>query len=258
MATISVGPSELYYETFGNGPAVVFVHGVGGNHASWFAQVGAFAPYCQVVTFDQRGFGNSPDEEQLGRDAMADDLLRLLDALKLERATLVAQSMGGGPCIDLTCRDPQRVSALVLADTLIGLRLDPDLEAKMAPIRAATANLSQVERVIGRRTNERRPDQTFLYLQIASFNRVTAKTIRGKFPLHTVEELAETRVPVQFVVGEDDVLMPPEIVCAVRERLPGSRLYQIAEVGHSAHFEAPDAFNACVLDYLREVGAVRA
>lgn len=82
-------------------------------------------------------------------------------------------------------------------------------------VRSATANLSQIEWVIGRRTNERRPDQAFLYLQIASFNRVTVKNIRGKFSLHTIAELAETRVPVPFVVGEDDVLMRPKS-CAPR------------------------------------------
>ncbi len=252
MGTIEIGRSTLYYESHGSGPPVVFVHGMGGNHASWYAQVRVFSARYTAIAFDQRGFGKSTDVEQLGRDAMTDDLERLLDELKLDSVTLVAQSMGGGPCIGITCRSPERVRCLVLADTLIGLELPPEHERIMAGVRAATANLSQVERVIGVKTRERDPDRTFLYSQIASFNTSTLKTLKGTFPLYALGQLAATAVPILFVVGEDDVLVPPAVLRAVQAQIPNSELYEIADVGHSANFEAPAAFNARVLAFLDE------
>ena len=103
--------------------------------------------------------------------------------------------MGRGACIGFTCRNARRVSALVLADTLVGLTLPPELEREMEKVRAATANLTQIERVIGRRTRERDPDRAILYSKIASFNRVNLRTITGEFETFTVKQLAETKVP---------------------------------------------------------------
>ena len=58
MATIDVDGFSMYYETEGSGEPVVFAHGVGGNHASWYNQVPAFAGRYQTIVFDHRGFGN--------------------------------------------------------------------------------------------------------------------------------------------------------------------------------------------------------
>ncbi len=256
MPTFAAGKSELYYESHGEGPAVVFAHGVGGNHASWFGQIGAFSKEHRVVVFDQRGFGNSNDVEDIGRSGMTDDLAALLDALKIESAVLIAQSMGGGACVGLACRDPKRVRALVLSDTLVGLALPQHLQPEMAKVQAATAQLSQAERVLGPRLRQNDPDRALLYGQIASFNSVNLKTIKGDFKRHPVAQLAETKIPILFVVGEDDVLVPPRIARAVHEMVPGSRFELIAGVGHSANFEAADEYNRVVLDFLRSLPPV--
>jgi 3-oxoadipate enol-lactonase len=88
---------RLYYEdTGGASPAVLFLHGAGGNHLSWWQQVPAFAEEYRCVTVDQRGFGRSPDlPGGPGVEALAGDALALLDHLGLARAAVVAQSMGG-------------------------------------------------------------------------------------------------------------------------------------------------------------------
>jgi pimeloyl-ACP methyl ester carboxylesterase len=104
--------------------------------------------------------------------------------------------------------------------------------------------------VIGHRTKKRDPDKAVLYSQITSFNSVNLSTLKGEFELHSVTQLAETAVPILFIVGEDDILAPPRIVRSVHEQMPGSKFHQIAGAGHSAHFEQPSAFNAAVLDFL--------
>ena len=61
MPNASLNGTEIYYETHGKGPAIVFAHGVGGNHSVWFQQVPYFARNRQVITFDHRGFGRSKE-----------------------------------------------------------------------------------------------------------------------------------------------------------------------------------------------------
>ena len=87
---------ELYHEEHGEGPAVVFAHGAGGTHMSWWNQIPTFSQHYRCITYSQRGFGFSPDVAGgPGRGAFVEDLRGLLDNLGIERASLVGQSMGG-------------------------------------------------------------------------------------------------------------------------------------------------------------------
>ena len=97
MAFMTKDGFRLYYEdTGGNAPAIMFLHGAGGNHLSWWQQVPVFGEEYRCVTVDQRGFGQSPDVSGgPGPAALATDAIALLDHLGIARAALVAQSMGG-------------------------------------------------------------------------------------------------------------------------------------------------------------------
>src|SRR5690606_25363449 len=130
MPYVDVSAGRLYYEVHGDGPPVVMAHGVGGNHASWFRQIPAFAAKYQVITFDHRGFGNSTDPEERGRAAFVDDLEALLADLKLDRVILIGQSMGGGTVAPFTCRRPERVRALVHCDSLAAADLPEPIASK--------------------------------------------------------------------------------------------------------------------------------
>jgi len=253
MPYINSGQSRLYYEEYGRGPAVVFLHGVGGNHASWFNQIPTFSKTYRAIVIDQRGFGNSTDVEGLGRSAFVDDLKLLLDSLEIETVILVGQSMGGGTCLGFTCKFPERVGALVLACTLIAIRIPAELKEFMEQVEKATSNLSQAERVLGPLTRKDEPERTLLYLQIASFNSVNVKTVKGAFAMHTPEELAATGVPVLFAAGESDALFPPHAVRGTHARVRGSQYIELTQAGHSAYFETPAEFNKQVLDFLSAV-----
>ena len=108
MATVNIDGFELFYAEEGNGTPVVFAHGVGGNHASWYNQVAAMSGRYRTIVFDHRGFGNSRDPGGPSRSRFIEDLRALLDHLGIERAALVAQSMGGGTCAGFTVRYPER------------------------------------------------------------------------------------------------------------------------------------------------------
>lgn len=246
--------TRLYYEVHGEGPPIVFVHGAGGNHASWFRQTLAFAKSRSVIVYDQRGFGNSEDVEGLGRSAMVDDLAALLDFLKIDRTVLVAQSLGGGTCAGFTVRYPSRVRGLALCDTLVGMLLPPDMAAAMENIQKRTAALPQTIRVLGPKTRERFPDLALLYTQIASFNTYSVGNMPGVFAPVDVETLAATHVPILYIVGADDILYPPSCIRQMQALVPDSQLVEIADVGHSAYYEDAPSFNRHLAAFLKKTG----
>jgi pimeloyl-ACP methyl ester carboxylesterase len=246
---------QLYYETHGEGLPVVFVHGAGGNHASWFRQTLAFAKSRRVIVYDQRGCGNSDDTEKRGRSAMVDDLAGLLDHLKIDRTVLVAQSLGGGTCAGFTVRQPARVAGLALCDTLVGMRLPPDIAATMNEVGKRTTGLSQTTRVLGPKTRERFPDLTLLYTQLASFNAYSVGNMPGAFEAVEVAPLAATGIPILYVAGADDILYPPDCIRRVQTLVPNSEFVEIANVGHSAYYEDSVAFNRHLAAFLEKVGS---
>lgn len=258
MPVASINGIHFYYEAHGRGPALVFAHGVGGNHASWYQQVPYFSRWYQVVTFDHRGFGNSRDlENGPGRSAFVEDLRALLDHLELDRAALVAQSMGGWTCLGLALDYPERVSALVMADTLGGITAPGPLHDRLAEVREATDDLPQLERVLAPGFRQRNPASAELYSQLASFNASTRKTMSGRFPAApTPEQLAQLTIPVLFIAGQEDILAPPDVVHLACKLVPGSSVVEVADAGHSVYFEQPDVFNHQVRSFLQAAGLV--
>ncbi len=102
MPKADVNGIQLYYESHGQGPAIVFAHGRGGNHLSWWRQVPAFAENHRCITIHHRGWGASIDAAGgPGRTAFVEDLKQLLDHLEIPQAFLVSQSMGGLTCLGL-------------------------------------------------------------------------------------------------------------------------------------------------------------
>lgn len=254
MPRLAVNNGEIYFEEHGDGHPVVLAHGVGGNHAIWYQQVPALSARYRVITFDHRGFGNSTDAAGLGRTAFVADLEALLDHLQLERVALVGQSMGGGTCLGFAATHPHRVTALAMCDSLHGFAESPAVAEIMNRARTATAELSQLERVLGEPTRLHKPELAELYRQLNSFNKVNRKNLAGAFTnLVRPEELAATAIPVLFIVGEADVLFPADAVRQLHREVANSTFVEVAGSGHSAFFEEPAKFNSEVVSFLDRV-----
>ncbi|MGH6782590.1 MAG: alpha/beta fold hydrolase [Sphingomonadaceae bacterium] len=253
MPVLSIGQSELYYEDKGEGPAIVLAHGIGGNHASWFQQAGAFARSYRAITFDHRGFGRSTDVENAGRGAFVADMRALLDHLGIDQAVLIGQSMGGGTCISFAAAHPDRVRALVIASSLHAIAEPDDVAPLMNAARVATAEMSQLDRVLGAEFREANPVQAALYAAIASFNRADRRSLAGTWPALVAPEAVGGGKPVLFLAGMGDVIFPVEAVRRMQAQVPGSFLVEVS-AGHSVFFESPAEFNDSVLSFLVACG----
>jgi len=256
MTILSIDNNDFYYEVHGTGEPVIFAHGLGGNHASWYKQVAVLSKAYQVITFDHRGFGNSTDTEKLGRSGFVSDLLALLDHLNISKTALVGQSMGGGTMITFANKYPERVAGLVIADSLHGLVESDDVEKLMASAREATSNLSQLERVLGKAYYDENPEAAFLYQQLNSFNNTDRGNLVGQYANQKVspEQLAALNLPVMFLAGQNDILFPIEAIRLVQEQVVGSFIVEFDNCGHSAFFEKPIEFNDSLLSFLQMAG----
>lgn len=256
MAILTIDNNDFYYEVHGEGEPVVFAHGLGGNHASWYKQVAILSKAYQVITFDHRGFGNSTDKENLGRSGFVSDLLVLLDHLAINKAALVGQSMGGGTMITFANQYPERVSGLVIADSLHGLVESDDVAILMNTARENTADLSQLQRVLGKSYYDENPQAALLYQQLNSFNNTERSNLVGQYAKKKVSpaELAAIQVPIMFLAGQDDIVFPIEAIRLVQEQVTDSFIVEFDHCGHSAFFEKPIEFNDSLLSFLQMAG----
>jgi pimeloyl-ACP methyl ester carboxylesterase len=264
MPFVTVDRGELYYETHGEGPALVFAHGLGGGHLSWWQQVPHFRDRYTCVTFDHRGFGLSRETATpaLGPDAFVDDLATLIDHLALPDVRLVAQSMGGWTCLGYALRHPERVRALVMACTT-GTLDDPETLRLFRAHGAAKAEAAVVARGIhpacGERMAAEQPAMHFLYREVDALTQGLDKdAVRRKLiAMRTTprETVAALKPPLLCVTGVEDVVIPPEAIGVLAAIVPGARLVRVVEAGHSVYWERPLTFNRLVDEFLAAVEA---
>jgi len=258
---LKIGNFSLYYERVGSGPALVFLHGLGGNHLSWWQQVPYFMRWFECITVDQRSFGMSPDPDGSFCDAHPSDLGALLDHLKIEKAVLVGQSMGGWTIVGYALEHPERVAAMVMADTPGGI-FAPEMGALMASVRGPVSPLQQGPPIGSMPTYAhdyfaRRPEMAFLYDSIRIFGAhppddAVKRLGARRYDLAKVRE--RLTMPILCIEGEQDVLIAPEMIRHLVKALPNARLAMVPGAGHSVYFEKPEVFNQVILDFVRELG----
>lgn len=257
--------ASIVYEVTGSGPALVFAHGLGGNHMSWWQQVPAFAARHRVVTFSHRGFapstvpGGVPDPHDY-----AGDLVALLDHLGIDRTVIVGQSMGGWTCVETALAAPERVAGLVLACTTGSFDFDRFGDAQVAAWRkmtpGAVASLSErnIHRAAGQRMADESPGLLGLYQAIDRLNATLDKDEVGRriraMRTRAAAEAARITMPVICITGEEDLLISARGVALVAATLPDARCVTVPASGHSLYFERAGLFNAITQRFLAEIG----
>lgn len=249
MPHLAVDGADLYFETYGAGPALVFAHGLGGTHMSWWQQVPGFGDRFTCVTFSHRGFHPSTGEADPARYGA--DLHALVEHLELEEVRLVGQSMGGWTCVDYAVAHPDQVRAIVMAETTGSLETGLSLEAARA--RAADLFGRGIHPAAGERMAREQPALHHLYRLIDSLSATLDKpalmTSLDATRTRAPKDFAALEIPVLWLFGEESYL-GPEVSVWAEQAFPAHRLERIPETGHSIYFERPDTFNRLVADFL--------
>ena len=255
------GPPRIAVDHMGEGPLVVFLHGIGGNRTNWHDQLAVFAKEFHAASWDARGYGLSDDYDgPLDFADFAHDLNRVLDHFRVAKAHLCGLSMGGRIAQDFYPRHPGRVATMVLCDTFPGydasftpeqraefvrIRKEPLVQGKepkdIAPVVART--------LIGPKAG---PDklQRLVDSMSALHKDSYIKTVEATTHYNRVSDLPNIKVPTLLVFGGDDKLTTPELGRKMQGQIEGAQFVEIKDAGHLCNIEKPEVFNAAVLEFL--------
>jgi pimeloyl-ACP methyl ester carboxylesterase len=256
MPYANVNGSRLYYEQHGQGPDLVFLHGAGGNHLSWWQQIPEFSRDFRCTVFDARGWGLSRGDMSVGRWALGPDLVALLEHLHIERTHVVAQSMGGRAVAGLIRLAPEKARSLVLCGTTAGATNDRVRELQ-DELKDERGDGGLREHALAATFEAANPSLALLYRQVNALNPPRPRGFLGRPPptyrgsMHGL--IAAHGAPVFFVVGEHDKITSPEMIREAQGLIPGARCHEIRAAGHSAYFEAAQEWNRAVRTFLHEI-----
>jgi pimeloyl-ACP methyl ester carboxylesterase len=266
------GYSTHYIEK-GEGEPVILIHGFLYNSYTWNNNIDALADRFKVYALDLWGFGYSTREPlDYGYPLYADQLLKFMDALNIQKASLVGHSMGGGTCIFFSVQHRERVNKVIL--------VDPAGMPNPLPLIGKIANLPKVgEFLLGLKGNFYREmvlSTTFIYdkgfitdsyfenvtrfHKIKGTTEVLLKILRKQF-FHTlldeIRRLGEIDVSILIIWGRHDKAVPFERGQEMHKILRGSRLEIFEQMGHCPHDEQSQKFNQLALDFLASTEEAR-
>jgi 3-oxoadipate enol-lactonase len=258
---------RVHYEIAGEGDPVLLINGLSAPAANWGLQVKTLAAHFQVITFDNRGVGETdlPPEPMYTMAQLADDAAGLLRQLKIKRAHVVGASMGGTIAQELALRHPQLVRSLVLACSWAeaDARFLHVVESwmKLAPRVPVEERYRYVlyPWVFGPRFLEKKQNLEMAFQRALAYPHQTKpeaieRQARGVLAWNgtRVPQLGAIRVPTLVLVGKEDVLTPPEFSRTLARLIRRARL-AVLPGGHAFFIEEADAFNRAVLRFLRSV-----
>ena len=266
---VDVNGMDIHYVVAGDGPPIVFLHGLGASHVTWQENIGPLAERFTVYAPDIPGHG---DSVKYGVEYTTDSgvafALGFLDAVGAPAAALAGSSMGGLIALLTALRHPDRVTHLLLINSAgFGREIAPYLRLMSLPLlgellegpphRSAKAMMLMV---FGR--HKERPEALFQDLvrtrSLPGGRAAVLKSLRQgvnvfgvKRPHRLLYRLRELTMPLMIVWGARDPVFPAGHAHAAAESAPGRRLLFFPDAGHWPHMEEAERFNAAVTAFLQ-------
>ncbi len=235
-------------------PPLLFVHGVGSTAAIWDYQLEPFGVDRLCAAVELRGNGTlkpDPDPATINRQAYAQDVVTVADALEAERFVLVGCSLGGAVAFELWRRARERIAAMVLVGAFARY---PDGERYAEQICAQAREIGDMRAFGELRASKlglpaarlRETVEQYGCKSVECFIASTRATWTGDY----VDLLTNIDVPVLVVHGEHDVVAPAERSVEISSGIARAQLVELRGAGHVANADAPVAFNALVYGFL--------
>jgi pimeloyl-ACP methyl ester carboxylesterase len=269
--------TRLYYEEAGIGTPVIFIHEYAGDYRTWEMQMRYFSRAHRCVTYSQRGYPPSDvpeDGAKYSQDIARDDVIAVMDALKIEKAHIVGHSMGGYTALHVGIHAPARCISVVAAGCGWGSSPDVKKREEMKALAAETGKMFAEEGIASaavkyadapmRQAHKNKDPRGY-----AEFARMLAEhsaeghaqtmfNLQLKRPTLWEMEAALKKysVPLLVIVGDED---EPCIEGSIylKRTVPTSGLLVIPRSGHNIPTEEPFAFNAALADLFAAAEASR-
>lgn len=256
--TVSVNGQQIALARFGDGPALVVLHGIGSNGTSWAPVAARLARSYEVIAIDHRGHGASshPATGYLVDD-YAGDLTALIDALGLERPLVMGHSLGGMTALEWARRHPDRAAAIVLEDAPMW-RGGPGVEelfdgwiaTSQMPVEDVRAHYA-AENPAWSAADIARRAEAITSVAPGVFTEMKADML-AQGGISVVPTYPDIRSPVLLVYGDVEAggMVPEHDAREFAEMVPNAELAHIAGGSHSLHRDSPEAYLAAAEPFL--------
>ncbi|CAN5438818.1 alpha/beta fold hydrolase [soil metagenome] len=229
----SIRGFRMYYETYGAGKPLLFIHGNGGSINNFKNQIPYFARNYKVIAVDSRAQGKSADaSDSLTYEMMADDFNALLNQLHLDSCYVVGWSDGGIDGLLLAMRYPEKVKKLAIT----GANLWPDTTAiepgLFQSIVSTNDSLAKVSQTAAVKAQKKLLNLMALHPHIST------------------ADLKQVRCPTLVIGGDHDVILPKHTL-VIAEAIPKAYLWILPNSGHSTLIHYKDLFNQVVGDFFK-------
>jgi len=253
-ATVSPGVHLFYTDSGGSGVPIVLMHAATGSVASWEHQTPAFvkAGY-RVISFDRRGWGQTTVDPNTPPGTAADDLIALMDSLRIDRFHLVGTAAGGFVTLDAALSFSQRLRSIVVANSIGGVQ-DSEFVELGRRLRPASFTAMPPElREVSPSYRASNPDGTARWIALEKLSRpsgaVPAQPLKNAITFAALESI---RVPTLLLTGDADMFAPPPVLKMFAMHMKHAETVVVPEAGHSTYWEQPDVFNRAVLNFVRK------
>ncbi len=272
---LEIDGREVNYCELGEGPAILFVHGLGASWQSWLEQMPEFAASHRVVAMDLPGFGYSESpSEDISIEYYARWTAKFINLLGIESAAVVGNSMGGFVSAELAIKSPERVQRLVFVSAAIFWQ---NRRRAQPLVQLAKLSDAVVARALVRATDDIATRRRLRYAALASagfrFPQYvsdelahemvrSARRTDGFLPALEAlagydleEELPKISCPTLIVWGRNDQLVSVKDAERLEDLIPDSRREVFERTGHVAMLERPERFNRLLREFLAEAPA---
>lgn len=267
MPGVRANGIELSYESYGAGKPLVLISGIGYTLWQWHRMVPYLVEHFQVITFDNRGVGQS--EKPAGpytAQMLAADTAGLLDALGIEKATVVGHSMGGFIAQALALDLPQKVEKLILCSTNFGgprhIPVTPEAMKVLSDV--STDPLTRFKNGLAVSTAPGWAEQNPMIIEewvkwrVANPIEPSAYQAQLAIGLGLLPETAafedklhRLSIPTLILFGAQDKVVPPENASLLAEKIANSKVVIFPNAGHFFPLEIPEAASQAVIDFAR-------
>lgn len=246
-----------------NASVIILIHGFPLNKSMWNKQVDVLIEKCRVIAYDVRGYGSSePGTDDFSIELFANDLIALMDALKIERATLCGLSMGGYIALNAIENYPKRFDALILCDTTCAADTSEAKEKRLMAIESidkycvehyaneSLKNLFAPESFVTNRESIMWVKEMITETPVKTFSKTLIALAKRR---ETCDKLDKIEVPVLILVGSEDKITPPNMAMFMQNNIRGAQLRIVEHAGHLSNIENTYEFNEHLLNFIDSV-----
>ncbi len=255
----------LNYETYihtNTKKWVTFVHGAGGSSSIWFKQIRSFSEHYNVLLLDLRGHGKSKsiDLKQLKRysfDVIREDIIEVLDHLKIEKSHFVGISLGTIIIRDIAEHHPHRMDSMILGGAVMKMNFRGQILMRIGNLFKSVLPYLVLYRFFAFIIMPKKSHRNSRNLFIREAKKLYQKEFKRWFalvseinPLLSLFRIKETPVPALFVMGSEDHMFLPSIKKLVQAHQQ-TRIEIIANCGHVVNVDAAKEFNTISLQFMK-------